>query len=606
MSIVGWILLAIIAYLAHTAYQRIQHSRKRAEFVRDRRRAAGIPDDDRRPFAVARADALSRKSQQRRDETLSTPNKTRTSARPHSSSRATLDREAAGRLSGIPGTLPGYLKDTLASEAPSASPSYQRQSQHSKAPRSPSPVKVRSGTIDSSPSNAAMKRRASQAPESPSKAARRQAAPTAPSSPSPSKLERHHRGPATKKGDSNQAKVKREAIPGTFGSDPRTSDHEMSEAEPDGHEEQEPKQEPMDEDALPKRAADLGAAPLSALARSTAKKREADELDRTDSEASWETSDGEEHIESHPPSSKRSRKTNKELDPSSSLDFEMALPEEAMADFNPAASSTASAAEPASSRIKRRVDTSDDRQPGEEWIDFEGLRWRIHPETHELERWSDVLEWRSKYRMPRDSLHPMAREEHQVVVHKWLTKHAWEEAKANKLLAFQEAERLADKEKQDKIDAEKMQRKQELLAKIRQTASPNKRIQSYLMQQHKKSLQHRVSQSDMSADISMASNTTLEPDEGTVSMSIDSMSVLDGSTPGKPRSRRISLRANTPGRGETARAGGEQRSANSSTTASPTRRNSPLATPYRAIQYPKQRKAKDASPLVKSFPPPSQ
>lgn len=404
--------------------------------------------------------------------------------------------------------------------------------------------------------------------------------------------------------------MKREAIPGTFGSDPHTSDHEMSDAvvsdaDQDKHKEQEPKQEPMDEDALPKRAADLGAAPLSALARSTAKKREADELDDTDSEASWEPSDGEEHIESHAHSSKRSRKTNKELDPSSSLDFDMALPEEAMADFNPAASSTASAAQPASSRIKRRVDTSDDRQPGEEWMDFEGLRWRIHPETHELERWSDVLEWRSKYRMPRDSLHPMAREEHQVVVHKWLTKHAWEEAKANKLLAFQEAERVADKERQDKIDAEKMQRKQELLAKIRQTASPNKRIQSYLMQQHKKSLQHRVSQSDMSADISMASNTTLEPDEGTVSMSIDSMSVLDGSTPGKPRSRRISLRANTPGRGETVRAGGEQRSANSSTTASPTRRNSPLATPYRAIQYPKQRKAKDASPLVKSFPPPS-
>ncbi len=59
MSIFRWVFLAIVAYFAHSLYQRIQYSRKKAEFIRDRRRAAGIPDDDNRPFAVARADALS-------------------------------------------------------------------------------------------------------------------------------------------------------------------------------------------------------------------------------------------------------------------------------------------------------------------------------------------------------------------------------------------------------------------------------------------------------------------------------------------------------------------------------------------------------------------
>ena len=198
MSIVRWIVFAVITYFAHAAFQRIQHSRKRAEFIRDRRRAAGIPDDDHRPFAVARADALSRRSQQRKDEALSTPNKKRTSARPRSSSRATLDRETAARLSGIPGTLPGYLKDTLESEDASASQNHRRQAHQSKASRNTSPVKVSSSSFDPSPSNAAMKRRGSQTPESPSKAARRQAAPVVPSSPSSNKLERRHQGSRTK------------------------------------------------------------------------------------------------------------------------------------------------------------------------------------------------------------------------------------------------------------------------------------------------------------------------------------------------------------------------------------------------------------------------
>ncbi len=99
MAVIQWLILAVIAYFAHSTYQRIQLTRKKAEFVRDRRRAAGIPDDDQRPFAVARADALSRRSQQKKDEVLSTPTKKRTSALTPSRSQSNLDYEAAARLS---------------------------------------------------------------------------------------------------------------------------------------------------------------------------------------------------------------------------------------------------------------------------------------------------------------------------------------------------------------------------------------------------------------------------------------------------------------------------------------------------------------------------
>ncbi len=106
----------------------------------------------------------------------------------------------------------------------------------------------------------------------------------------------------------------------------------------------------------------------------------------------------------------------------------------------------------------------------------------------------------------------MAKESHQVIVHKWLTKDEWEDAKSRKLLSFQEPERLAEKERLDKEEAEKMRRKQELLAKIRETSSPNKRIQSYLAQRQ---LQHKLS------DVSMTSVT-----EGGGDMSLDSSSVF--------------------------------------------------------------------------------
>lgn len=628
MSILGWLVVAILAYFAHGAYQRVQLSRKRAEFIRDRRRAAGIPDDDNRPFAEARADALTRRNQQRRDEALLTPVKKRKNSIGRSKSQASIDQEAASRLSGIPGTLPGYLKDSILTQPIQGyrnEPSPTITSNHL---RSPSPIKHRH--VERSSSQKTMKRQHSQTPadfasaskRSPIRAFREES----PSASAQRSLKRRHRASPTKVEDAEQErngrhsrKAQKVSVPGDFGAqEDDITDEDMSDGSPapaaasstdeEGSEAMEEDQDDSaSENGDTRQAKSTRDGPLCALqsaARATAKKREADELEESDTEGSVHTLDDDEgYLQTQPHSSKRSRTVNRDVDPSSSLDFDMALPEEAMVDFDPVHNGTSSSStkdKNARTQQKRQADTSDDRQPGEEWTDFEGLRWRIHPDTHELQRWSDVLEWRSKYHMPRDSLHPMAKESHQVVVHKWLTRQEWEDAKAKKLLSFQEPERLAEKEKLDKEEAEKMRRKQELLAKIRQTSSPNKRIQSYLAQRR---LQHKLSRGELSGDVSMNTYTTGDANGDVASMSIDSVLVLDGATPSKPRSRRISLQSRmTPLRGLGAdtstgsvRVGGRGDSVSTSGASSPSEspirpRGSPLASPYRSIAYPKSRR----------------
>ena len=654
MSILSWLVVAVITYFAYNAYQRVHRARKRAEFIRDRRRAAGIPDEDARPFAIARADALSRRSQHRRDQALSMPVEKRMSASTPTRSPANIDHEAAARLSGIPGTLPGYLRNSLAHKTMSMSPSSHRAHVPDRAWPPTSPRSLSSFTHESNKGSSSdnVKRPNRTSTGSPSASFPKARltngdpplsldhVPTA----QPNRKRRHQASPTKTavtqrdtKGPSH-GKSQKIAIPGTFASDRETTDEAMSDATHSAvnSDVENDQSEAMEEDeddapgpgkvhrstrsvnggpARANRADQLQS--LQTAARATAKKREADELDVSDTEQSLDASDEEDYTQAKPHSSKRSRTVNKDVDPSSSLDFDIALPEEAMVDFNPnhdaALTEKDGQAKGSLKQSKRRADTSEDRQPGEEWIDYEGLRWRIHPETHELERWSDVLEWRSKYRMPRDSLHPMAKESHQVVVHKWLTKDEWEDAKAKNLLSFQEPERLAEKERLDKEEAEKMRRKQEVLAKIRQTSSPNKRIQSYLVQQQRKQLQHKLSRGDLSGDVSMNSYVTSEAGDDGASMSIDSSSVLGsgGATPNKPRSRRISLQSSIAAArgGDVVGKSGALASGGSSPSNSPSRRRgSPLASPCRAIQYPKARKGTSASssPLVTStFPPPS-
>lgn len=635
MSILGWLVVAVLAYFVHNAYQRIQFSRKKAEFIRDRRRAAGIPDSDKRPFAVARADALSRRSQHIQNEAHTTPIARRKSSFGAAKSQASIDQEAASRLSGIPGTLPGYLKDSASSLTIRKARKEPCHSTISPSTRSPSPIKHRN--FDRSSSHKLSKRPYSQMQTSSTRKGESAGEHILEHSSSSRRDEvRRRKASATKSAlreleedGLERPKAQRISVPGDFGTEEATiTDEDMSDVPSmaaAGPEKSHTPSEAMDEDEefSPSQADHRGrtsperGAPLRKLqtaARPTAKKREADELEESDTEGSFDSTYDEEYVRSQTHSTKRSRKVNQELDPSSSLDFDIALPEEAMVDFDPIHADTSSTLYKASSvgsRSKRQADTSNDRQPGEEWTDLEGLRWRIHPETHELQRWSEVLERRSKYRMPRDSLHPMAKELHQVAVHKWLSKEDWEDAKAKKLLSFQEPERLAEKERLDKEEAEKMKRKLEVLAKIRQTSSPNKRIQSYLAQRQ---LQHKMSRGEMSGDVSMKSYVTHETNGDAASMSIDSMSMAgDRATPSKPRSRRISLQSRmTPIRGaDVASVGrdGSSTSGASSPSDSPNRQSrSPLASPYRSIAYPKSKKGASgtSSPLVTSAFPASQ
>ncbi len=201
----------------------------------------------------------------------------------------------------------------------------------------------------------------------------------------------------------DRRKAQKVCIPGDFDGADLATDEDMSDVPPAPSETSEAPSTAMDEDedvsasrttntGKAKRTRDSPLKTLQTSARSTAKKREADELDDSDIEGSIDTLDDDEHAHSQAHSSKRSRTANRDLDPSSALDFDIALPEVAMADFNPTRDPPTS-----STKTKRHADTSDDRQPGEEWTDYEGLKWRIDPHTHELQRWTPLLESRPKY-----------------------------------------------------------------------------------------------------------------------------------------------------------------------------------------------------------------
>ncbi|WFD33652.1 hypothetical protein MCUN1_000465 [Malassezia cuniculi] len=85
---------------------------------------------------------------------------------------------------------------------------------------------------------------------------------------------------------------------------------------------------------------------------------------------------------------------------------------------------------------KRAADTSDDHQPGDEWEDANGLRWRIG-EDGVPRRAVMIVEMRPKYRMPRDAQHPDARLRVPTYTEKYLSHEEYEEAKRKKILSWQ-------------------------------------------------------------------------------------------------------------------------------------------------------------------------
>lgn len=566
MSILLWLLSVLAAYSAYKIYQKVEYARKRAEYILHRRRAAGIPDTDKRPFSTARADALARIAEQKQLELIKTPLKARKPVRVESDQLR--DPLVASRLSGIPGTLPGYFQHTAPKETSTSRKdrkkissgsmhSVERLSSVTSKPPSPK----HSMKAERSSAKKVMKRELAQVDTDNEDDA------DASSSPTKQRAHKRRHEILPNRSASPHASWMSEtsepdmAIPGQFAPH---SDQDMSDSELHSHHE-EAQSEQSYEDISMTGGSDqemLDAstdghsdrlANVKGAARLTAQKRHADD----DHGSRSPSSDAHKSLQSSPiHQSKRSKVSEPDKQTAESANAVLTL------QFKP----TTSSASRSIAGTKRALDTSDDRKPGDEWVDYEGLRWRIEASTHELQRLSDVVELRSKYKMPKDSMHPMAKERHQVIVSKWLTKEEWEDAKAHKLLGYQEAERAQEKAKQEQEARDRSMRKQEILAQLRETSSPNKRLNSYLASKQRASNSLRSAESSLleDGDRSAASNYSI--------MSIDSLEKP------KPRSGRISLTA----------------------ARSPKGRASPSAGPYRDFRQPVSSKSASASPLTKT------
>ncbi|WFC97702.1 putative protein kinase YGL059W [Malassezia yamatoensis] len=92
---------------------------------------------------------------------------------------------------------------------------------------------------------------------------------------------------------------------------------------------------------------------------------------------------------------------------------------------------------------KRAVDTSDDRQPGDEWLDASGLRWRIGQDGVPR-RLVTLVEMKPKYRMPKDARHSDTKMKVASYVERFLSQEEYEEAKRRKLLSWQHELALAN------------------------------------------------------------------------------------------------------------------------------------------------------------------
>jgi hypothetical protein len=121
---------------------------------------------------------------------------------------------------------------------------------------------------------------------------------------------------------------------------------------------------------------------------------------------------------------------------------------------------------------KRLIDDSEDREIGEEWVDLNGLRWKMG-EDGQIRREAVIVEQRPKYpSMPKDSRHPDAKIKVPVLVERFLTEREYEEARAKKLLSFQEMDRQRELEE---IEAAAKKKQQEELEARQKRAAENGR-----------------------------------------------------------------------------------------------------------------------------------
>lgn len=110
---------------------------------------------------------------------------------------------------------------------------------------------------------------------------------------------------------------------------------------------------------------------------------------------------------------------------------------------------------------KRVVDDTEDREIGEEWVDLNGLRWKMGDDG-QIRREAVVMEMRPKYpSMPKDSRHPDAKIKVQVLVERFLTEKEYEEARAKRLLSFQELERQKEIDESEAAAKKKQEEEEE-------------------------------------------------------------------------------------------------------------------------------------------------
>jgi len=94
-----------------------------------------------------------------------------------------------------------------------------------------------------------------------------------------------------------------------------------------------------------------------------------------------------------------------------------------------------------SSPSKRKLSTSNDREPGEEWQDLEGMRWKMGNDGI-IRRLAVVRTNRNKYpNMPKDSTHPDKDLMEIIYVGKFVTGDEYEELRKKKELVGQQEER---------------------------------------------------------------------------------------------------------------------------------------------------------------------
>lgn len=123
---------------------------------------------------------------------------------------------------------------------------------------------------------------------------------------------------------------------------------------------------------------------------------------------------------------------------------------------------------------KRVIDDSEDREIGEEWTDLNGLKWKMG-EDGQMRREAVVVEMRPKYpTMPKDSRHPDAKIKVPVLVERFLTETEYDDARAKKLLSFQEMDRQRELEEIEAAAKKKQQ--EELEARQKRVAENGRQV----------------------------------------------------------------------------------------------------------------------------------